>query len=146
MIHPDETVFFTNDLALKQIANMFFGSDSVKSVRTEPEEDYDGYHRIQMTEDEMAEFYSKPTENIYNLNINEYLIISDTNDDIIDTLYIAKDDDKYPKQSTAKEYYDELQDYGWLGTVLNWLQKVNVIVEDYLTWCDEQNKEAKTSF
>ena len=86
MIHPDETVFFTNDLALKQIANMFFGSDSVKSVRTEPEEDYDGYRRIQMTEDEMAEFYSKPTENIYNLNINEYLIISDTNDDIIDTV------------------------------------------------------------
>jgi predicted ribonuclease YlaK len=31
-IHPDETVFVTNDLALKTIANMFFGEDSIESV------------------------------------------------------------------------------------------------------------------
>ena len=29
---PDETIFVTNDLALKSIANLFFGEDSIKSV------------------------------------------------------------------------------------------------------------------
>lgn len=31
-MHPDETVFFTNDLALYNIANLFFGEDSIKRV------------------------------------------------------------------------------------------------------------------
>lgn len=31
-VHPDETVFVTNDLALKAIANCFFGEDSIESV------------------------------------------------------------------------------------------------------------------
>ena len=30
---PDETIFVTNDLALKAIANLFFGEDSIKSVQ-----------------------------------------------------------------------------------------------------------------
>ena len=33
--HPDETVFVTNDLALKTIANCFFGIDSIESVNEE---------------------------------------------------------------------------------------------------------------
>ena len=33
--HPDETVFVTNDLALKAIANCFFGEDSIESVNEE---------------------------------------------------------------------------------------------------------------
>jgi predicted ribonuclease YlaK len=33
--HPDETVFVTNDLALKAIANCFFGEDSILSVNEE---------------------------------------------------------------------------------------------------------------
>jgi predicted ribonuclease YlaK len=34
-MHPDETVFVTNDLALKAIANCFFGEDSIESVNEE---------------------------------------------------------------------------------------------------------------
>jgi predicted ribonuclease YlaK len=30
--HPDETIFVTNDLALAQIANLFFGNDSIQSI------------------------------------------------------------------------------------------------------------------
>ena len=33
--HPDETVFVTNDLVLKAIANCFFGEDSIESVNEE---------------------------------------------------------------------------------------------------------------
>ena len=39
--HPDETVFVTNDLALRHIANLFFGNDSIESVNEEIEDDYD---------------------------------------------------------------------------------------------------------
>ena len=41
--HPDETVFVTNDLALFNIANLFFGSDSIERVNENDEDDYDGY-------------------------------------------------------------------------------------------------------
>ena len=34
-LHPDETIFVTNDLALKTIANCFFGEDSIESVNEE---------------------------------------------------------------------------------------------------------------
>lgn len=33
--HPDETIFITNDLVLKTIANCFFGEDSIESVNEE---------------------------------------------------------------------------------------------------------------
>lgn len=31
-VHPDEVVFVTNDLALKNIANLFFGNDNIISI------------------------------------------------------------------------------------------------------------------
>ena len=34
-IHPDETVFVTNDIALAEIANCFFGADSIEGVNEE---------------------------------------------------------------------------------------------------------------
>lgn len=68
------------------------------------------------------------------------------NGDIIDTLYEAAGDDEYPKQATAAEYYNELQENGWLGTVLNWLQKVNTLVQDYLVWCSQQAESDYSMF
>lgn len=34
-IHPDETIFVTNDISLKNIANLFFGRDSIESIEEE---------------------------------------------------------------------------------------------------------------
>ena len=34
-VHPDETVFVSNDLTLKAIANLYFGEDSIESVDEE---------------------------------------------------------------------------------------------------------------
>lgn len=56
--HPDETVFVTNDLALKHMANLFFGTDSIESVNEDVTDDYNGYLEVHMTDDEMTEFYS----------------------------------------------------------------------------------------
>jgi hypothetical protein len=51
-IHPDETIFVTNDLALKAIANLFFGDGVIESVE-EDNEEYQGYIDAILTNDQM---------------------------------------------------------------------------------------------
>ena len=82
--HPDDVSFITNDLALKHMANLFFGRDSIESI-SESYEEYNGYQEIYMTEEEMSFFYSHE-ENIYDLKINEYLVIYDKDGQKVDTL------------------------------------------------------------
>ena len=85
--HPDETVFYTNDIALKNIANLFFGDDSIKSVNKNCKDKYKGYITVTMTEDEMADFYqNRQDKNDYSLYINQYLIIKNSQHEIVDTL------------------------------------------------------------
>ena len=57
----------------------------IRSVEEE-KYDYDGYKIIQMDDEEMAEFYSNPTVNKYDLYINEYLLVQDMNGEIVDKL------------------------------------------------------------
>lgn len=68
--HPDETIFITNDLSLSHLANLFFGSDSIASVKEDVDDEYVGYKEIKMSDEEMAEFYSDLTINRYDLLIN----------------------------------------------------------------------------
>jgi predicted ribonuclease YlaK len=49
--HPDETVFVTNDLALRHIANLFFGNDSITSVSRDIDDSYVGYKEVTMADD-----------------------------------------------------------------------------------------------
>lgn len=72
----DETIFVTNDLSLKHIANLFFGSSMIESVQ-EDIDDYKGYKEINANDKTLAAFYQDPSFNHYNLHINEYLIIRD---------------------------------------------------------------------
>ena len=53
------------------MASMFLETEKVK----EDEYDYDGYKEVYLDEDEMNEFYSNPDKNIYDLYINQYLLI-----------------------------------------------------------------------
>ena len=85
-IHPDEVVFVTNDLCLKQIANLFFGDGIIESVDEDFDDDYAGYIDKTMTDNEMEQFYSNPTNNILNAHINQYIIIRNQNNDIVDKL------------------------------------------------------------
>ena len=84
--HPDETVFVTNDLALYNIANLFFGTDSIERVNELENDDYDGYLEIILDNDGMVEFYSNQDTNIYNLHLNQYLVVRNENNEIVDTL------------------------------------------------------------
>ena len=85
-VHPDETVFITNDIALKAIANLFFGTDSIQSVDEYEVDEYCGYKEIHMSEEAMIEFYQNPTENLYDLRINEYAIIYNSDGEVVEKL------------------------------------------------------------
>lgn len=69
-IHPDETIFVTNDLSLKAIANLFFGDGIIESVEDTECNEYKGYIDITMNDEEMEYFYSNLYENTLNALIN----------------------------------------------------------------------------
>lgn len=82
-VRVDETIFVTNDLSLKTIANLFFGSGEIESVETD-NDDYSGYVEIKADDSSLASFYQDSSFNHYNLHIGEYLIIRDLNGKIVD--------------------------------------------------------------
>lgn len=108
-IHPDETVFVTNDFALERIANLFFGNDSIEMVGYEPTDKYKGYYDISLTDEEMSEFYSQYDKNIYNLYTNEYIIIRNKDNEIIDKLC-------WTGESYRRLYYSNFQSK-WFGDI-----------------------------
>lgn len=69
-----ELIFVTNDLALKEMARLYFDNDKIISIEEEPEE-YLGYKEAYLSDEELCEFYTKANSNPYGLLINEYLII-----------------------------------------------------------------------
>lgn len=71
---PDDITFITNDLALSNIANLYFGSDSIAYILP-VEDSYTGYKDVYLDEDEMAEFYANQKHNHFELLINQYLIV-----------------------------------------------------------------------
>ena len=80
----DQMTFITNDICCKQIAHLVLQCD-IESI-AEDAYNYDGYKEIVMDDDEMAEFYSNPTTNIYELYINEYIIVKDKEGNFVDKL------------------------------------------------------------
>lgn len=85
--HPDDVVIFiTNDLCCKHIAKMFTNYLKIYSYDDE-NYDYSGYSEIYMTAEEMSDFYLNRDTNIYDLYINEYLIIySEDTGEVVDRL------------------------------------------------------------
>lgn len=70
-------IFMTNDLCCKQLAKALL-SDSIQIMSYQEEAyDYDGYKEVYLTSDEMAEYYSHPEDNRFDLFINQYLLIYD---------------------------------------------------------------------
>lgn len=85
VVHPDETIFVTDDANLYEIANLFFGTDCITCIG-EDIDCYQGYIDLTMTEKEMEYFYQNWQNNIYNLLPNQYIIIRDKNNEIVDRL------------------------------------------------------------
>lgn len=81
---PD-ILFITNDISCKTIAKWIFGLD-ISSISTIQENLYKGYRDITLSENYMAYFYEHLNENIFNLLTNEYVIIRNADNEVVDKL------------------------------------------------------------
>ena len=108
---PDETIFVTNDLSLKYIANLYFGQDMIESIH-EDEDDYVGYKIIEASDEELANLYQDTTKNWYNLLTGEYLIIVDHDENVIDTRCWTGSDHRYLKYGDFKsKWFGKIKPY-----------------------------------
>ena len=84
--HPDdEIVFITNDLCCKHIARTVLNMPVLSYI--EEDYEYDGYQEVFLDSEQMSEFYSNPTINMFNLHINEYLLVYDKeSNELVDRL------------------------------------------------------------
>lgn len=78
--------FITDDLAQRAFAQCFFPMSAIESSTSivETAERYKGYKEIILSDNELADFYSNLTINQFNLLVNEYLIIYNNNNEMID--------------------------------------------------------------
>lgn len=82
-LYRDRIVFVTNDLSLKHIANLFFGSGMIESVEEETD-DYTGYKEVIANDDTLISFYNDTTCNHFDLMVGEYLILKNSEGEVID--------------------------------------------------------------
>lgn len=80
----EDIVFITNDICLKNIARSV-GLD-VESVERNNNDEYKGFVEKSLSENDMAYFYEHLQENTFGLLINEYLIIKNDKNEVVDTL------------------------------------------------------------
>lgn len=111
-VRPDEVIFTTNDMALLNIASLFFGEDSIQMYKPKEEEEYHGFKEISMNSEELSDFYTDYSLDKYGLITNEYLIIRDSenNNEIIDAYRNAPD-------GTIKQVYFQSFDSKMFGSI-----------------------------
>lgn len=79
--------FITNDLSQGVMARSFLPYTSVlKDDLKLQEEKYTGFKEVRLDDDEMADFYQNQTFNHFNLYINQYLIVKNSNNEVVDTV------------------------------------------------------------
>lgn len=80
-----DVCFVTNDLACKVIARNVFGLKT-DSIQNNKHDLYKGYREFVLDDESMAYFYEHLTENVLDLNTNEYLILKNSENEIVDKL------------------------------------------------------------
>ncbi len=87
-LNPEENeiTFVTNDLCCKHIARSFLNMPIESYI--EEAYDYDGYKEVYLDTDQMSEFYLNMDKNLFNLHVNEYLLVHDQekNGEVVDRL------------------------------------------------------------
>ena len=85
-LKPEDTmIFITNDLCCKHIARTILNIP-IESYEEEAYE-YNGYKEVYLDVDTMSNFYSNMGKNLFDLHINEYLLVYDQEtNDIVDRL------------------------------------------------------------
>ena len=83
-INGKDVIFVTNDICLKNIARSL--GLVVESVEKNKIDEYKGFVEKSLSEEEIAYFYEHLNENVYDLLVNEYLILKNDKDEVVDTL------------------------------------------------------------
>ena len=81
----ENVTFITNDIACKTIAKYIFNLN-VSSVYQDETDLYSGYIDKILSEEEMAYFYEHLQDNIFELLDNQYIIIRNSDGNIVDTM------------------------------------------------------------
>lgn len=103
--------FVSNDICCRVIARDVFGLE-VKSTSKNSLVPYTGFKEVKMTEVEMAKFYEHSNINTYDLLINEYLLIKDKDDKVVDKYRWDGDEHVNVKSETIKSsYFGTLKPY-----------------------------------
>lgn len=94
--YTSRVIFVTNDLCLKNIANLYFSSTDIESIE-EDTDDYSGYKEIYTNDETLAQFYQNPNHNHYNLKIGQYLILRDESGEVVDVRVWTGTEHRYLK-------------------------------------------------
>lgn len=86
----NDIVFVTDDLACKIVASKIFGLNVKSADEYETSGLYLGWREVVLDDYELAVFYENK-ENVWNLKCNEYLIIKDSTDKVIDLWRFTQD-------------------------------------------------------
>lgn len=84
-IEIDNLIFVTNDLSLYNLANLFFGNDSIE-IAEAPQNNYTGYKKITLSDDEINKFYTNGNIKVDCLK-NQYLLIYNNSGEYINVGY-----------------------------------------------------------
>lgn len=79
----EKITFYTDDICCKLIALQVFNLE-VDSVNKDKQINYKGFKEVMLSEDDMAYFYENIKNNIYNLMINEYVVIKNDKGEEVD--------------------------------------------------------------
>lgn len=78
--------FITADLSFYLIAKSFISTSTLLREYLNQKPEYTGYRTLILSDEEIAELYIPNSENKYHLLINEYIIIKNFEDEIVDLL------------------------------------------------------------
>lgn len=92
-INDNNTIFCTDDLCCKNIASAILNIPVCSSEDIIYPDTYTGYKEVELTDEELSQIYSNPTENTYLTLQNQYLITKDSSGSI--TGLFKWDGDKY---------------------------------------------------
>ncbi len=108
-IAEKEDIFFvTNDICLKNIARSI-GLD-VCSVESNNNDEYKGFVEKSLSENDMAYFYENQNKNIFGLLVNQYLILKNDKDEVVDAYrWNGTQHEPLFKRNIQSLYFDKLK-------------------------------------
>lgn len=104
----EDIIFVTNDICLKNIARSI-GLD-VESVEDNNNDEYKGFVEKSLSENNMAYFYEHQNENMFGLLVNQYLILKDNKDEVVDAYrWNGTQHESLFKRNIQSLYFDKLK-------------------------------------